>query len=173
MIDRIHVIIGLVLTKKAFIFFAGAVLGVIAQAVAVPALSRFDPTTIAAAIVTVLTALGVLFVTIINAKAAADDRHDARVSRLKLDATTLSTDAKANTIIEKAIEIHALTNSNLSKVTAALDVALARIEGLEKLVASLNEAKRIADTLAAASPAAAPVSAGGSAPPIKSQPIKR
>jgi hypothetical protein len=107
-----------------------------------------DPTVIAAAIVTVLTALGVLVVTIINAKSAADERHDARVSRIKVEATTVNTNAKADTIIEKASEIHTLTNSNLSKVTEALEVANEKIEGLQKLVGQMMDAKGVADRLA-------------------------
>lgn len=61
----------------------------------------------------------------------------------KQDATA----KKADTIIEKATEIHTLTNSNLAKVSAALDVALAKIEGQGKLIESLVTAKAVADKL--------------------------
>ena len=107
-----------------------------------------DPTVLAAAIVTVLTALGVLVVTIINAKSAADERRDARESRIAVEATTKATDRKADAIIEKTAEIHTVTNSNLAKVTAALDVAKERIEGLQKLVGQMMDAKGVADRVA-------------------------
>lgn len=49
---------------------------------------------------------------------------------------------KSDVIIEKAAEIHTLTNSSLSKVQSALDVANERIIGLEKLIASGVETKK-------------------------------
>lgn len=55
---------------------------------------------------------------------------------------------KADTIINKSEQIHALTNSNLSKVTTALEVANTKIEGLQKLVtemvATKNQAQEVA-----------------------------
>ena len=107
-----------------------------------------DPSVIAAAIVTVIVAFSGAAISIINARAAAAERRDARASRARLEEYAKTTDNKASTIIEKAVEIHTLTNSNLSKVTAALDSALAKIEGLEKLVKSQSEAKSVADNLA-------------------------
>jgi hypothetical protein len=59
---------------------------------------------------------------------------------------------KSDIIIEKAAEIHTLTNSNLSKLTSQLEVANSKITGLERLVASLVEAKGIADRLASKPP---------------------
>jgi len=56
---------------------------------------------------------------------------------------------KADVIIEKAAEIHTLTNKNFSEMTAKLEVAQARIEGLEKLVRDMQQNKRVADELAA------------------------
>lgn len=44
---------------------------------------------------------------------------------------------KSDVIIHKAEEIHTLTNSNLTKVTADLALANKRIEDLEKLVARM------------------------------------
>lgn len=55
---------------------------------------------------------------------------------------------KQDTLIEKAVEIHTQTNGQMSKLTNALDVALAKIEGLEKLIASMVAAKSAADLLA-------------------------
>jgi hypothetical protein len=115
-----------------------------------------DPAVIAAAVVTVIAALAAAVVTVTNAMAAAADRRDARASRAVLATTTHATEKKADIIIEKAVEIHALTNSHLSTVTAALNVALAEIKGLQSLVSSLLDAKRIADTLATAAAAATP-----------------
>lgn len=96
-----------------------------------------DPTIIAAAIVTVLAALTGAAVTIINAAAAARDRKDSQHERVVLKETAQATNAKADTIIEKAAEIHTLADGNLSKVTAALGVANEKIIGLEKLVAEV------------------------------------
>jgi 5-bromo-4-chloroindolyl phosphate hydrolysis protein len=45
---------------------------------------------------------------------------------------------KSDTIIEKAVEIHTLTNSQLSKVTAALEVANEKIQGLEKMLTKVE-----------------------------------
>lgn len=46
---------------------------------------------------------------------------------------------KADVLIEKAVEIHTLTNSNLTAVKTALEVANAKIEGLQKLVEAQNK----------------------------------
>lgn len=59
---------------------------------------------------------------------------------------TTRTEKKADTIIEKAVEIHTLTNSSLSKVQAALETANERIIGLEKLVASITAQKQQGET---------------------------
>lgn len=47
-------------------------------------------------------------------------------------------DIKTDNLIAKTKEIHDITNSNFSKVTADLQVATAKIAGLEALVLSLN-----------------------------------
>jgi hypothetical protein len=52
---------------------------------------------------------------------------------------------KADSIITKADEIHTLTNSNLTKVTNALAVAQEKIDGLQKLVTTMLDAKAVAD----------------------------
>lgn len=49
--------------------------------------------------------------------------------------------AKSDTIIEKANEIHVLTNSNLTAVKAALAEAQEKIESLEQLVTQLAMSK--------------------------------
>ncbi len=50
---------------------------------------------------------------------------------------------KTDTVIEKAAEIHTLTNSNLSKVTTALEVANEKIEGLQRLVAQIKAVPKL------------------------------
>ena len=52
----------------------------------------------------------------------------------KVDVVTIKTD----TIINKTDEIHTLTNANLAKVTAALEVANSKIVNLEKLISGLT-----------------------------------
>lgn len=112
-----------------------------------------DPTVIAAALVTVIAAVVTGTVTVINAIAAMSDRKEARSARQALSQTTLSTEKKADTLIEKAVQIHTVSNGTLGKAMAALDVALAKIAGLEQLVASLTTAKTVADALATAAAA--------------------
>lgn len=107
-----------------------------------------DPMIIAAAFVLVIAASGSWIVQIINAKAAADDRKEAKAMRLKLHESATSTEKKADRIIEQGVEIHTLTNSNLSKVTAELVTALAMIKNLERMIASQDKAKDVADNLA-------------------------
>jgi len=109
---------------------------------------ELDPAVIAAAIVTVIVAFSGATVAIINARAAAAERLEAKASRARLEETSHNVERKTDTIIEKAVEIHTLTNSNLSKVTESLNVALTEIEGLKRLVESLTKAKDIADNLA-------------------------
>lgn len=109
-----------------------------------------ESTIIAAALVTVIAALVGGVVSVINAVSAAADRRASRVERAALSITTKNTDRKADTIIEKAVEIHTLTNDNLSKVTAALGVANERIQGLEKLMASMLVAQHDAHAARAA-----------------------
>lgn len=83
-----------------------------------------------ASIAPTLAACGALLVSILNRQKATETGH------------------KVDTVIEKAVEIHTLTNSNLSKVTAANDVLTAKVEGLQKLVASMVDAKTVADSVA-------------------------
>jgi hypothetical protein len=87
-------------------------------------------TIVLVAIVPTLAAIGAMIVSIINAIKSTENG------------------AKADHIIEKATEIHTLTNSNLSKVTATLDVANAKIEGMQKMISGMLEAKNVADHLA-------------------------
>lgn len=52
------------------------------------------------------------------------------------------TGKKADAIIDKAEEIHVLTNSNLTKVTQALTKANRKISALERLVMAMVEEKK-------------------------------
>lgn len=52
-------------------------------------------------------------------------------------------DIKTDNLVAKTKEIHDITNSNFTKVSTDLQVATARIAGLEALVLSLNA--RISD----------------------------
>lgn len=93
-----------------------------------------DPMIIAAAIVLVIAAVGSTFVQIINAKAAADERKEAKAGRLKMDANALINDGKNNEIIKQGTAIHTLTNSNLTQLTSDLKIALSEIDGLKKII---------------------------------------
>ncbi len=123
-----------------------------------------DPTVIAGGVVLVIGSMATAIVTIINALAARDDRRAQATERLtsvaaratQLEATH-DASRKADTIIEKATEIHALTNGTNQGLTKALDLANAKISGLEQEVASLKQmmallltAKQDALTLATA-----------------------
>lgn len=103
---------------------------------------------IAGAVAFIIAAIGSMVVQIINAKAAADERIASRASRAKLEAYAEINDGKNDKIIKQGAAIEHSTNSNLSKVTSDLAVAITKIEGLEKIVAHQNRAKNIADNLA-------------------------
>jgi hypothetical protein len=67
---------------------------------------------------------------------------------------SLENGAKSDTIIQKAVEIHTLTNSSLSALASQLAVAQQKIDGLDKLVAQMTIAKVVADNAASAAAAA-------------------
>lgn len=68
-------------------------------------------------------------------------RRNAEVAARTADAVT-TVDKKTDSVIEKATEIHTLTNSNLSKVQAQLEVSNRTIEGLNQ--AQVESARRMA-----------------------------
>ena len=118
--------------------------------------TTLDPTLIAAgiaaAIVAVVGALGGMVIQIINAIASSKDRRDAALERRILlektnaaAAVTEATAKKADTIIEKATEIHTLTNGTNSELTSALKVANQKIEGLQQLMTSFIQSRDAAD----------------------------
>lgn len=103
---------------------------------------------VAAAFVLVIAAIGSAVVQVINAKAAADDRKEAKAMRIRLQETSTATNDKADKIYEQGVQIHTLADGNLSKVSADLATALSKIDGLEKVVMAQAKAKEIADNLA-------------------------
>lgn len=88
--------------------------------------------TLVAAIPTTIAAVGALLVSLRTAKNASESAKKA--------------DTKADTIIEKAAEIHTLTNSAMAKVQAALAIATEKIAGLETLIANMKAAALEAST---------------------------
>lgn len=85
-----------------------------------------------------------------------------RQSRKNADKAEV-TDKKADDLVKKTDEIHVLANSNLAKVTASLELANEKINGLEKLVTSLMDNRN-----AAAISAASITSALAATPPKSS-----
>lgn len=68
----------------------------------------------------------------------------------KTEEKAAAVDTKTNELLTKTTEIHTQTNSSLSNVLAALDVANAKIEGLQKLTNFLTDAKNASDRVAVA-----------------------
>ena len=62
------------------------------------------------------------------------------------------TDKKTDGLIHTTTEIHTLTNSNLAAVTGALAVALEKISGMERMIATLNLPPPIPATAGTVSP---------------------
>jgi hypothetical protein len=63
-------------------------------------------------------------------------------------ADAVKADAKSDILIGKADQIHTLADGNLSRVSSDLKVALESITRLEARVASMAEAKAVADKVA-------------------------
>lgn len=78
---------------------------------------------------------------VVGGMALLQVRRNAEVAAATGAAITTNI-AKTDTVIEKATEIHTLTNSNLSKVQAALEVSNKTIEGLNQ--AQVESARRMA-----------------------------
>lgn len=96
-------------------------------------------TTIILALITVLPAT---IAAIVGGMALLQSRRNAEVAA-STDKKVEATAGKADTIITKATEIHTLTNSNLSKVQAQLEVANEKIEGFNR--AQTEYARKIAN----------------------------
>lgn len=78
---------------------------------------------------------------IVGGMALLQTRRNAEVAAKTGEAVTTNI-TKTDTVIEKATEIHTLTNSNLSKVQAQLEVSQKTIEGLNQ--AQVESARRMA-----------------------------
>lgn len=89
-----------------------------------------------------IVALPATIAAVFGGMAVMQSRRNAEVAA-KTDAKVDVTDAKADTIITKATEIHTLTNSNLSQVQARLDVSNKTIENLN--LTQVESARRMAD----------------------------
>lgn len=79
---------------------------------------------------------------VVGGMSLLQSRRNAEVAAATGAAVT-SNIQKTDTVIEKATEIHTLTNSNLSKVQGQLDVATAKIEEFNK--AQAESARKIAN----------------------------
>jgi hypothetical protein len=112
-------------------------------------------TAIASGIVAVLGAVVAMIVTLHGI------RQDAKEAATK-------SDKNQTAIVQKADEIHTLVNKNYSDITAKLEVANTKIDGLEGTVRTNAADKKVADDLAARAPmasaAAMPAPAPSSAP---------
>lgn len=93
-------------------------------------------TAIGGAVAVVLTALAAVLVTLQGIQRDSRERGE-------------KADQKANTIIEKAAEIHTLTNKNFGDLTAKLEVAQAKIDEMQKVIKANASDKKVADDLAA------------------------
>lgn len=63
--------------------------------------------------------------------------------------TVKNTDGKTAVLLTKTEEIHTLTNSNLTKVTAALETSQAEVKSLKEMISQMNlQMKETAFTLA-------------------------
>lgn len=92
-------------------------------------------------IIAVVTGLPATIAAIVSGMILLQSRRNAEVAASTAVAVTNNI-AKTDTVIEKATEIHTLTNSNLSKVQAALEVSNKTIEGLNQV--QVESARRMA-----------------------------
>ena len=93
------------------------------------------------------TALGMAF-TFFKSNQAVIQSSAARNTAETAVAVSVANGHKSDEANHKLVEIHTLTNSNLSNVNKALEVANEKISGLEKMVAAMHEAKGVADRTA-------------------------
>lgn len=92
-------------------------------------------------VMAVIAGLPATIAAVVGGMALLQSRRNAEVAA-STEAAVNSNDKKTDTIIEKATEIHTLTNSNLSKVQAQLEVSNKTIEGLNN--AQVESARRMA-----------------------------
>lgn len=88
-------------------------------------------------IMALVTGLPATIAAVVGGMALLQTRRNAEVAA-RTGAAVTSNDRKTDIVIEKATEIHTLTNSNLSKVQSQLEVANAKIEGFHNAQAEAN-----------------------------------
>lgn len=147
-------------------------------AVTMLAATTLDPTLLAAAVVTIIAALGGVTVQIINARSAAVERRAtaerellAATERKALfeqaqHATKLADDnnKKADALIKSTTEIHTLTNSTNSNLQKALELMTEKNVGLEKLMRQMESEKQTTAATRAVTDAQAAVVLHATAP---------
>lgn len=99
--------------------------------------------TIILAVIGLLGTLITTFGTVLLARIGVNTKATAESSKQTAE-TAKATDGKTSVLLQKTDEIHVLTNSNLSKVTAALEVMTTKNVESEKMIVALNQ--RIADS---------------------------
>lgn len=119
------------------------------------AATTLDPTLIAAAIVTVIAAIGGMVVQIINARSAARDRRDT-AERERLAATERKAlfeqaqyaakiaeenNKKADTLVTSTAKIEELTNSTNSNLQKGLEVMTVKHNALELKIVHMEKEK--------------------------------
>lgn len=111
-----------------------------------------------------------------NRKIAMDAVAAAKQNAIAIGAVETKTDK----VIEQGVQIHEVTNSNLTKVTNQLEVALERIKGMDEVIKTMVAAKSVADDLSTKKveqPSKAPVAiatggtSGGEPTPVVDQQV--
>ena len=101
------------------------------------------------AILALGTAIATIIASLTAAIVAIAALRKTTATAASVTANAVTADKKADILIEKTAEIHTLTNSRMAKVTADLEVALSKITGLEARLIGMDDAKAIADRVAA------------------------
>lgn len=94
-----------------------------------------------------ITVLGMMF-TYLKASQAVIQSTAARDVAAAGVEISMNNGKKSDHANEKLVEIHTLTNSNLSDAVKRLDVAMEKISGLEKMVSNMTADKVTADRTA-------------------------
>lgn len=104
-------------------------------------------TTIAPIMVAMVTVVGAIFAAYFSFKSvkAAEKAQTASVKSVEVAEVASK---KADVIIEKAAEIHTLTNSNLSAVKAVNEKLQAEVAGMRELITSLVKDKEVKEAIA-------------------------
>lgn len=103
--------------------------------------------TVAPVFVAMVTVIGVIFGAYFSYR-SVKAAEQARVESARSAVIAEAASKKSDVIIEKAVEIHTLTNSNLSKVTADNEKLRAEIVGMRELITSLVNDKEVKEAIA-------------------------